>query len=185
MKHTGTINISTERLQLRRFYKEDADDCFNNWMVDEEVYEFLSASPKDRKYIEEWLSCADEVYAKNDTYYWAIVEKESGKTVGEIFVNDYSEKNRVAELWWTVGPRFKGKGYATEAAKAIVSHLFNEVGFHRVWAKCVDGNIGSERVMQKCGMEKEGIMREYFYDDKTGEYKDLVVYSVINQTHRG
>lgn len=185
MKHTGTIELDTKRLLLRRFYREDADACFNNWMADEEVYEFLSAGPKDRNYIEEWLSYADEVYAKNDTYYWAIVEKESGKAVGEIFVNDYSEKNRVAELWWTVGPRFKGKGYATEAAKAIVSHLFNEVGFHRVWAKCVDGNIGSERVMQKCGMGREGVMREYFYDDKTDEYKDLVVYSVINQTHRG
>ena len=58
------------------------------------------------------------------TYYWAIVEQASGDVIGEIFVDDFSGRNGWCELDWKVGKAFQGKGYATEAARAVLRYLF-------------------------------------------------------------
>lgn len=179
MEHYGTQKLETERLILRRFCKNDADDCFINYAADEELYLFISDTVKTRDYIEnEWLASADEAYAENDTYYWAIEVKGENKVIGEIFVDDYGTSNRWCELDWKIGRAYWNNGYATEAAKAVTEYLFNTVGFHRIQAKCAAENIGSERVMQKLGMTREGVLREFFRG-KDGCYHDVVIYSLL------
>ena len=79
---------------------------------------------------------------------------------------------------WKIGTAFQGKGYAVEAARAVLEYLIREVGFHRIEAKCCTENIASERVMQKLGMNKEGILRERFYG-KDGRWHDLMEYSLL------
>lgn len=179
MNHRGTQKLETERLSLRRFCKNDTEDCFYNYAADEDVYRFISDTVKTRDYIEdEWLASADEAYAENDTYYWAVVEKSENKVIGEIFVDDYGTSNCWCELDWKIGRAYWNKGYATEAAKVVIEYLFNTVGFHRIQAKCVVENIGSERVLQKLGMIREGVLREFFHG-KDGCYHDVVMYSLL------
>jgi len=179
MNHRGTQKLETERLILRRFCKNDAEDCFNNYAADEELYRFISDTAKTRDYIDnEWLASADEAYAEDDAYYWAIVEKHENKVIGEIFVDDYGTSNCWCELDWKIGRAYWNKGYATEAAKEVIAYLFNTVGFHRIQAKCTAENIGSERVMQKLGMSREGVLRAFFHG-KDGCYHDVVMYSLL------
>lgn len=75
-----------------------------------------------------------------------------------------------------------GKGYAVEAAEALLDFAFGPLGLHRVWGKCHTGNAGSARVMEKLGMTREGTIREhawmrdhwrssYLYGILAGEWK--------------
>ena len=179
MEHKGTKRLETERLILRPFRLEDAESCVRNWAADPEVYRYISQEAQTAKDVYDWLSTADEAYASPETYYWAIVEKSSGEVIGEIFVDDFGSRNRWCELDWKIGRAFWGQGYAAEAAAAVIQYLFCQVGFHRIQAKCCVENSASERVMQKAGMTKEGILRGYF-DAKAGRWRDVAMYAVLS-----
>ena len=60
----------------------------------------------------------------------------------------------------------------------IVRYLIDEIGFHRVQAKCCVENPASERVMKKVGMTKDGILRGYFHC-KDGRFSDVVMYAIL------
>ena len=166
------------RLTLRPFAPQDAESCLRNWAADEEIYRYLSAQPQTADEVREWLSSADESYADPRTYYWAIEETHSGEVVGELFVDNFGASSRQCEMDWKIGTAFQGKGYAAEAARAAIEYLIREVGFHRIEAKCCTENTASERVMQKLGMNKEGILRERFYG-KDARWHDLAEYSLL------
>lgn len=177
MNHTGTVELETERLRLRRFRQEDAASCLRNWAADEAVFRFISQTPMSEADIRTFLAGADEAYASPTTYYWAIEQKDAQGVIGEIFVDDFSERNSWCEVDYKLGPAFWARGYAAEALRAVTAYLFNEVGFHRVQAKCSVCNTASERVLQKAGMCREGILREFFRrKDGTG-YDDVVIYA--------
>ncbi len=180
MQHKGTQILQTERLLLHPFCADDAEDCLLNWAADPNVFRWISMEVQSQKEIEEWLAGAEKVYNSLETYYWAIVEKVSGKVIGEIYVDDFSNRNNRCEVSWKIGSEFWGRGYTTEAAHAILQFLLKEVGLHRIQAKCCVKNTASERVMQKLGMQKEGILRDYFLG-KGGNYEDIVMYSYLNE----
>ena len=177
-KHKGTKQLSTVRLTLRPFAPQDAESCLRNWAADEEIYRYLSAQPQTADEVREWLSSADEAYADPRTYYWAIEETHCGEVVGELFVDNFGTSSRRCEMDWKIGTAFQGKGYAAEAARAAIEYLIREVGFHRIEAKCCTENTASERVMQKLGINKEGILRERFCG-KDGRWHDLAEYSLL------
>ena len=179
MRPQGTKKIGTERLLLRPFDPADAESCIRNWAADPAVYRHVSQKPQTLEQVRDWLSTAGEAYGNSETWYWAIVEKASGEVIGEIFVDDFSSRNGWCELDWKIGSSFWQKGYATEAAAAVARHLLDEVGFHRIQAKCCVENPSSERVMQKIGMVKEGVLRGYFYT-KDGRWCDVVLYALLS-----
>ena len=179
MEHKGTKLLETARLILRPFRLEDAESCICNWSADSEVYRYISQEAQTPNDVYDWLSTADEAYASLETYYWAIVEKESGKVIGEIFVDELSSRNSWCELDWKIGKAFWGKGYTTEAAMSVIQYLLGGVGFHRIQAKCCVENSASERVMQKIGMTKEGILHGYFHA-KDGRWCDVVIYAMLS-----
>ncbi|MBQ9459436.1 MAG: GNAT family N-acetyltransferase [Oscillospiraceae bacterium] len=182
LEHRGTAALETARLRLRRFAPADAADCFASYKGDEETYRLLSESASTRAEVDAWLASADAAYAAPDTYYWAIERREDGRIVGEVFVDDYGERNRWCELDWIVGRAFRDRGYASEAAGAAMAYLF-ETGFHRVQAKCAAENAASERVMQKLGMKREGVLRGAFRG-KDGRYRDVTVYAALAPEER-
>lgn len=179
MNHLGTLELETARLRLRRFRPEDAGSCLENWAADERVFRFLSQTPMSRADVEKWLAGAEEAYASPATYYWAIEKREAPGVIGEIFVDDFSERNGWCEIDYKLGPAFWGQGYAAEALAAVMACLFDQVGFHRVQAKCSVGNAASERVMEKAGMHREGVLREYFRRKDGSGYDGVVLYAVL------
>lgn len=86
-------------------------------------------------------------------------------------MDDFGRRNRWCELDWRIGSAFQEKGYAAEAASAAMEFLLGEAGFHRVQAKCAAENAASLRVMEKLGMRREGVLREFFRD-RDGRYHD-------------
>ncbi len=179
MNRLGTVELETERLRLRRFRHGDLESCLKNWAAHAAVYQFVSQSPSSREDLEEFLAGAEDAYASPDTYYWAIEKRDSGDVIGEIFVDSFSERNGWCEVDYKIGPPFWGRGYAPDALRSVIPFLLDQVGFHRVQAKCSVRNTASERVMQKAGMHREGVLRESFRRKDGPGYDDVVLYAVL------
>ncbi|HET9589619.1 MAG TPA: GNAT family protein, partial [Anaerolineales bacterium] len=82
-------------------------------------------------------------------------------------------------------PEYWTRGYATEAAHAIVDFGFSQLGLHRVWSWCVADNLGSAHVLEKLGMRLEGRLRENeYYKDR---WWDTLMYAILAdewETHK-
>ena len=82
-----------------------------------------------------------------------------------------------AEMGYWIGVPYWGRGYASEAARAMVDYGFRELGLNRIYATVFAGNTASRRVAEKAGMRYEGCMKQHV--KKWGEYKDLEIYAIL------
>ena len=159
--HKGTQTIETERLILRRFRPEDAQAMYDRWASDPEVTRFLTWPPHadtgvTRQVIESWTA----EYDKPDFYQWAItVKAQDDLPVGSISVVFHDDRCRKAEVGYCIGRAWWRQGITSEALAGVIAFLFGEVGMERVEAKHDVNNPNSGRVMEKCGMRKEGVYR--------------------------
>lgn len=179
LTHKGTQTIVTPRLTLRRFTPEDAEAMFRNWANDGRVTKYLTWQPHGtadvtKALLKSWCS----EYKKPNRYNW--VMEYQGEPIGGIDVVRLSEHNEWAELGYCMGAEWWNRGLMTEAAGAVIDYLFREVGFHRIVIEHAVDNPGSGRVAQKCGLQPEGIKREYF-KNQDGKFLDIAVYAVLQQ----
>ena len=87
----------------------------------------------------------------------------------------------VAELSYWIGRPHWGRGYATEAASAVVAYGFEQLGLHRVFATSLARNIASGRVLEKMGMREEGVLRQHV--KHWGRYEDLRFHGMLKGEH--
>ena len=174
----GTATITTERLILRPFTREDADVTFRNWAGDERVQKLYGEPTYPTKEdVEELLAGYIRRYAQGDYYRWVIDEKAGARSVGQIAFFLVDTKNHFAEIEYCIGVDFQGKGYATEATRAVIEYGFQKMGLNKVQICHNARNPRSKRVIEKCGFTYEGTLRDYFLMD--GEYVDRLYYSIL------
>ena len=179
MKHLGTQTIETERLILRKVELKDAEDLCA-LLNDKKVQKFLAGIPENYTvemaidYINNQLS---KNYLKKNFYDWGIEDKKTHKFIGRICVYKFDDYRRMANLVWYIIPTVRGKGYMTEAGKAVVKFLQN-TGFDRIEAFADVENIASIKVMEKIGMQYEGTLRKYDCRRDDTLY-DAKMYSII------
>ena len=191
MNHKGTIELQTERLILRKFRQDDAQDVFDNWANDKDVTKHLSWTPHaNAEATRQYIAACVERYEKESIYHWAIVPKEYGKVCGSIEVMNVSEINGRCEMGYCMSKRYWNKGIMSEALKAAVKFLFDEVGFNRIQAVHHIENPASGKVMQKAGMKYEGRLKQYIADN-CGKFVDCDIYAIVkddyseNEIYRG
>jgi RimJ/RimL family protein N-acetyltransferase len=149
------VLLETERLVLRRFTEDDADNLFD-LDSDPEVMRFLSGgTPTPRGVIEADILPRFLRYDERAPGFgfWAAIDKASGDFLGwfSLRPTDQADPREV-----TLGFRLRqvawGKGYATEGARALIRTGFTELGVERVVATTYQDNLASRRVMEKAGM---------------------------------
>ncbi len=182
MNHIGTQTIETERLILRRFEYSDTDAVFANWASDEQVQKMYSEPVYETKEaVKELLGNYIGRYESDDYYRWAVILKESGECIGQIAYFFVDTKNHFAEIEYCIGAAFQGRGLATEAAKAVIVYGFEKIDLHKVQICCKEINPKSRRVIEKCGLTYEGMLRDYFYMD--GKYIGRLYFSVLRDEY--
>lgn len=160
LTHKGTQTLTTPRLVLRRFTAEDAGAAYRNWVTDPEATRFLTWQPHSSvevtgAVLQSWV----EGYARSDYYQWAIVPKELGEPIGSISVVEHNDKVGKAHIGYCIGRPWWHQGIMSEALRAVIDFLFDEVGMQRVEARHDPHNPHSGDVMRKCGMQYEGTQR--------------------------
>ena len=181
MEHCGTKVLETERLILRRFTIEDAPAMYCNWASDLEVTKYLTwpahkSIDVTTKILKEWINS----YSKKDYYQWAITLKnESVGPIGCIGVVDKNDKVSMAHIGYCIGRKWWKQGITSEALKAVIDFLFDEVKTNRIEARHDPRNPNSELVMQKCGMIYEGTMRASDWNNQG--ICDACYYSILKE----
>ncbi len=175
--HLGTQPLQTPRLLLRRFTMDDAQNMFDLWCNDPEVTRFLSWGPhgtidKTKRLLKSWK----QRYEDTMFYNWCI--EFEGLPIGGIDLIMRSEKSLRAELGYCLSNRYKGRGLVTEAACAVLTFAFEDVGLHKICAKHDVENPASGRIMQKLGMRQEGYMK-LDAQRLDGTYSDMVLYGIL------
>ena len=180
MNHCGTLPLETERLILRRFELSDAPAFYRNVCSDPKVNTYLTwklhESPAETEALLEDFSRRYENLAR---YCWAIVLKETDEVIGTIAAPTVHELTECVEVTYAIGSAWWSKGYVPEALAAVMDFLFDRVGVNRIEAGHDIRNPNSGKVMQKAGMQKEGIHRQAGRNNQ-GLF-DLVFYAKLKQ----
>lgn len=181
MKHLGTQNLKTERLFLRKIRVEDAEELFSNLYSDEKVNRYISWNT--HKNVEDTFSFLQECIRsyKDNVYKWVVCLKDSNKVIGTIEVINISERHESCEVGYQYSFLYSGKGYATEALKAVCDFLLYEVGFFLVEAKVREENRGSIRVCEKAGLSCDAILPLRRVDKLDGHRDSLKIYSIFRK----
>ena len=98
--------------------------------------------------------------------------------LGTIILSDVDNKNGVACVHIKMDKeKGRGKGYGTDALKAIIRYTFNEMRLNCICANVLEQNVLSQRLFEKCGFVKEGILRSRVY--KNGHFINMISYSIL------
>ncbi|MDO4621690.1 MAG: GNAT family protein [Eubacteriales bacterium] len=183
MNHTGTVEIKTEHLLLRRFAMTDVQSVYLNYGCDPLVNRYISFAPcAEMESAREFIRMHTEQYDRDPSFYgWAVTL--NGEVIGSIGLFDIDEGAEQAELGYSIGSKWWGNGYATEASKAVIDHAFSEVGLHRIFASHHIDNTASGRVLEKAGMLYEGTMRDG-QKNADGSFSDLKLYAILESDWR-
>jgi [ribosomal protein S5]-alanine N-acetyltransferase len=176
-------SLKTKRLILRPFTLMDAPS------VQKLAGEIEIASttlniphPYENGVAEAWIQTHQERFEKQESVDFAIVLHESGGLIGAIGLVISVVHSR-AEMGYWIGKPFWGRGYCTEAAKAVIDYGFAKLKLHRIYAFHFSRNPASGRVLQKVGMRMEGHLRQHVL--KWGAFEDLEHYGILKQDQRG
>lgn len=169
--------LETDRLTLRKMVVADAKDMFE-YSCKEDVTKYLTWNPhKDIYYTEDYLRYIASRYRVGDYYDWAIEYKENKKMIGTCGFTRIDTYHDLAEIGFVLNPEYRGMELIPEAVKAVMKFGFKNLELHRIESRYILGNDASRRVMEKVGMQFEGVRRESMLIK--GEYKDIGVCSIL------
>jgi len=171
--------IRTERLTLRPFRLEDAGEVRR--LAGSKAIADTTARvphPYEAGMAEEWIRTHGRLFRRRKAVIYAVTRTDTGRLIGAIGLELHMASER-AELGYWIGRRYWNRGYATEAAEAMLMYGFAELGLNRIYAHHFKRNPSSGRVMRKIGMKREGLLREHF---KKGDgFEDLVFYGILRE----
>ena len=167
--------LRTPRLLLRPFTPEDAPTIQRLAGVAAVANTTLSIPhPYPDGLAETWIATHEPAYVRRDNVVFAITEQ--GSLVGAINLRLEADHYR-GELGYWIGQPFWGRGYGTEAVRAVIEYGFETLALNRVVARHLRRNPASGRVMQKAGMRREGEQRQHIH--KNGRFEDLEYYGIV------
>ena len=173
-------HIIDKDLELRLISMEDSVEFFN--LID-----------KNRKHLREWLpwvdgtksvedtknfikSCMNQ-YANNNGFHAGIWYKD--KIVGIVGLHEVNWNHKNTSIGYWLAKGFQGKGIMTKACKAVIEHVFINMGLERVEIRCADKNFKSQAIPERLGLVKEGVCRNI--ENLYGNYVNHIVYSALKE----
>jgi len=147
------LPIRTSRLVVREFTRVDVDGLHT--VLGDPLVVWWQDAPNTREQTEEALGVILERYRTEGMAEYAVVLHSTGEIVGDCGpVYREVEGERLPELGWDVRSDLWGRGYATEAARAVLTHA-RDLGLRRVFSLIVPDNVRSRGVAQNLGMTVE------------------------------
>jgi [ribosomal protein S5]-alanine N-acetyltransferase len=178
------MELHTDRLLLREFVTADwpAVLAYQRDPRYLRYYEWADRTPDDaQRFVQMFLEQQDEQPRRK--FQLAVVLKQGGQLIGNCGIRLQTAGAHEADIGYELAPDHWERGYATEAARAIVQFGFAELKVHRIWAWCIADNTASARVLEKLGLKLEGRLREKEYFK--GRWWDTLLYGILENEWHG
>jgi RimJ/RimL family protein N-acetyltransferase len=174
---TNPIQLHTERLTLRPMQQSDLPAVFE-YRTLPEVSKYLLWRPEVLKDLQErWAGLAEKPNIIGTWYNLLVYPTGSNQLLGDVGIHFLDEHQ--VEIGYVFNPVHQGKGYASEALKAIVHYLFAVMGKHRISASVDPLNDRSINLLQKIHMRKEAHFRKSLLQN--GEWVDDCIYAILRE----
>ena len=158
------------RMQVEQYYS----DIIGTNMFDTIQWDGPSGPEDLHSYWKECFSL-DQSDINNDVNF-AVIEKSSNLYLGGISLSPVDRNHEVADVGYAFAPKNHGKGFATEAMRALVHEAFAKRKAQRIFAEVFAGNDQSQRVAEKIGFKFEGISRRAI--KKRGQWLDKSILAI-------
>ena len=171
--------LETPRLRLRKLSMRDAQDIFD-YSQDPQVaryvlWEAQTSLSEARSYIRFML----RKYRLGEPASWGIEWKETGRIIGTIGFMWIQRDNAAAEVGYSLSRAYWNRGIMTEALAEILRYGFRSLNLNRIEAQHETENPASGAVMRKCGMQREGILRQRLLNK--GRFVDVELYAILRR----
>ena len=174
------MRLATERLTLREFLESDGERVY---AIESDPESVVYQSFGPRTHEEGWdyarRHSRDQHRADRDTWDLVVTLRGTEEMIGRCGLGLTRDEPGEALLWFQLDRAVWGRGYATEAARALVDAGFSELGMHRIWADCDPRNAGSIGVLEKVGFRREGHLVENAWIK--GEWVDSLIYALLRR----
>ena len=176
----ATLPLETERLTLRDF--EGADwAAVHRYASDYHVVRFMAWGPNNEQETRAFVARAIAYGAETPRtrYQLAVTQNGGGGLIGGCGLVVSAPESRAGWIGYCFRRDVWGRGFATEAARALLAFGFEHLGLHRIFATCDTENLASARVLEKCGMVREGRLREHKWIKE--RWRDSFLYAVLDR----
>lgn len=161
--------IETERMTIRDFTADDADDL-QEILGDAETMKNCEPAydlEKTQKFLEDFCIARKAAYAA--------VQKETDKVIGYILFKPLEDG--AYEIGWFFNKSYWRQGFACESCSALIEYAFDKLNAHKIVAEAIDAQK-SVKLMEKLGMKREGVQRSHTKDND-GNWADLYLYGIL------
>ena len=171
--------IDGDLVKLRRATPADAQPLYLA-ARDPEVMRFMDwPMPTDPRDTELHLEKLFEAWENGSEYQWIILERDSGRCAGSISCRP---RGHSVDFGYFLARDYWGKGMASEAASAVLSWLATQPEIVRIWATVDVDNVRSRRLLERLGLQLEGVMRMATVRPNIGgPPRDTAVYACIQR----
>lgn len=166
--------IETERLIIRQFELQDWE-AVHSYTGDATVMTYIDEGQMSETQTKQFV----EKNSSDQAEAFPVLLKSQNKLIGHMVFHPWFG-HLTYEIGWVFHLNHQGKGYATEAAKALVRYCFESLHSHRIIATCQPENPASYRVMEKIGMNREGHFRKCNYRGKN-VWWDEYFYAILEE----
>ncbi len=130
----------------------------------------------------EWMR--NQPYPSGGVYQFAVETLSDGRFIGRCGFVQIDRKNRHGEIAIHLGDRrSRGKGLGSDAVRVLCRLGFQELGLHRIWARCFSMNPACMGCLEKCGFRREGVLRQALY--RRDAWHDIYVYGLLKEEWEG
>lgn len=173
------LEINTDRLKLRAYEVGDWERV-HIYGSDPDFSKYELWGPNTLEDTHKFIADMTEQTKSSPRYKFdfAICLKENGLLIGGCGIRRETEASNVANLGWAINPEFQNKGFATEAARALIDFGFKNLNLTVVYATCDTRNISSFKVMEKLGMIMVGFIKGA--KEVKGHIRDSYRYELCN-----
>jgi RimJ/RimL family protein N-acetyltransferase len=160
---------------------------------DEDVSALYEAVRESLPEVSRWLPWCHENYSIEESkefvgsretaahdgewHSFAVFERQGGKFLGGVGMNFFNRVHQMANLGYWVRTSAAGRGVATTATRAVARFGFEQLGLQRIEIVAAVGNLPSQRVAEKAGAVREGVLRKRLLI--RGESQDAVLFSLV------
>jgi ribosomal-protein-alanine N-acetyltransferase len=147
-----TVPLSSSRLLLRQFRLTDYQDVYNNWASSPEVTRYLrwDAHQTPQASLDYLRYRLDQYRFDKYNLSWVVILKTTNEPIGEISLVDVDANNHWCEIGYVYGQKYWRQGYASEALLCVLPYL-KQIGFTQIVSSALKLNVGSAKVLIKCG----------------------------------